>query len=437
MKRLMKHLLFLAALLLAASTAQAAIDQGAKVQKLLAEDGAAEERFGASVAVDGDTAVIGAVHDDDKGSNSGAAYVFVRGADGTWKQKAKLVAEDGAANDYFGGSVSISGNIAVIGASLNDAQGRDFGAAYVFVKGADGTWSQKAKLIAQDGGVDEFFGGSVAVSGGTAVVGSPDAGELNVGPGAAYIFVQAADGTWSQKAKLLAQDGAEDDWFGASVAISGDTALIGASGDADKGTGTGSAYIFTRAADGTWSQKAKLLAEDGAAHDGFGSSVALSGETAVVGASGDDDKGIDSGSAYVFMRVADGAWSQKAKLIAEDGAANDAFSHSVAVSGGTAIITADLDDDKGSASGSAYVFSRAADGAWEQKAKLIAEDGAESDLFGMSAALSGDTAVVGAYWDGDNGLKSGSAYVFTGSTAPPVTPQAAAQAAIINLLIRK
>ncbi|CAK8722031.1 MAG: FG-GAP repeat-containing protein [Candidatus Electronema aureum] len=375
-------------LMLTGGTAQAAIDP-AKVQKLLASDGAGFNRFGISVAVSGDTAVIGinrSINDDKVGS----AYVFVRAADGSWSQQAKLTAADGVFRDQFGSSVAVSGDTAVIGAANS-------GSVYVFVRASDGSWSQQAKLTAAST--------SVAVDGDTAVIGAA----------AAYVFVRAADGTWSQQAKLTAADG---DRFGSSsVAMSGDTAVIGASGDDDKGENSGSAYVFIRAADGSWSQQAKLIAADGGDNDYFGNSVAVSGDTAVIGAYGDDDKGSSSGSAYVFVRAADGTWQQHNKLTAADGAADDNFGWSVALSGDTAVIGARFDDDKGDWSGSAYVFVRwAANCTWSQQAKLTAADGAASDHFGWSVALSGETAVIGAIGDNAKGHLSGSAYVY-GSTA--------------------
>jgi hypothetical protein len=342
-------------LMLAGSAAQAAINP-ATAQKLLAGDGVAADSFGERVSVSGGTAVIGADGDDDKGDSSGSAYVFVQAADGTWSQQAKLVAADGAADDVFGWSVAVDGGTAVIGAIGDDDRGDRAGSAYVFVRAADGTWSQQAKLTAADGVDFDFFGASVSVSGDTAVIGAwgdDDRGNVS---GSAYVFVRAADGTWSQQAKLTAADGAADDSFGKSVAVDGGTAVIGTDEDDDKGDGSGSAYVFVRAADGTWSQQAKLTAADGAAIDYFGVSVAVDGDTAVIGAWLDDDKGSNSGSAYVFVRAADGTWSQQAKLTAADGAADDWFGESVSVSGGTAVIGAWQDDDKGDGSGSAYVF---------------------------------------------------------------------------------
>jgi hypothetical protein len=237
-------------------TAWAAINP-ATAQKLLAGDGAVNDWFGGRVAVDGDTAVIGAYGDDDKGAESGSAYVFVRSADGTWSQQAKLTADDGVDDDRFGCSVAVSGDTAVIGAMFDDDKGAESGSAYVFVRSADGTWSQQVKLTADDGAADDWFGIRVAVDGGTVVVGAYGDNDKGDSSGSAYVFVRAANGTWSQQAKLIAADGAASDYFGYRVAVSGDTAVIGAMYDDDKGDGSGSAYVFVRAADGTWPQPSR------------------------------------------------------------------------------------------------------------------------------------------------------------------------------------
>ncbi|MGR0482521.1 MAG: FG-GAP repeat protein [Candidatus Electronema sp. V4] len=399
-------------LLTQCSTALANIDPNV-VQKLLASDGAASDEFGRSVSVAGDTAVIGAYYDDDKGADSGSAYVFIRAANGTWSQQAKLTAADGAADDRFGYSVAVSGDTVVIGAFYDDDKGTDSGAAYVFVRTAGGTWSQQAKLTAADGAASDWFGRSVAVSGDTAVIGAIVDDDKGTNSGSAYVFVRAAGGTWSQQAKLTAADGAADDYFGGSVSVSGDTAIIGAYFDDDKGTDSGSAYVFVRAAGGTWSQQAKLTAANGVGFDEFGGSVSVSGDTVVIGARGDDDKGSFAGAAYVFVRAAGGTWSQQAKLTAADGANAEFFGVSVSVSGGTAVISAAGDDDQGMNFGAAYVFVRAMDGiTWSQQSKLIAVDGAAYDAFGSSVSVSGSTAVISAVGDDDKGDGAGSAYVF-------------------------
>ena len=204
--------------------------------KLLASDGAQGDFFGSAVAISGDTALIGAAFDDDKGFNSGAAYVFVRDpTTSTWTQQARLVASDGAARDNFGTAVAISGDTAVIGAP-------DFmGAAYVFVRDpTTGTWSEKQTLLASDRALNDLFGFAVGISGDAAVIGALDR--------AAYVFVRDPTGTWSERAKLVASDRALNDLFGIAVTISGGTALIGAAfGDGDV-TDSGTAYAFTAAA---------------------------------------------------------------------------------------------------------------------------------------------------------------------------------------------
>jgi len=391
----------LAALLLVAS-ASAATEQA----KLTASDGAAGDVFGFSVSVSGDTALVGAIADDDKGFNAGSAYVFVRSGT-TWTQQAKLTASDGAAGDQFGFSVSVSGDTALVGARLDDDKGFNAGSAYVFVRGGT-TWTEQAKLTASDGAAGDLFGSFVSVSGDTALVGARGDDDKGFNAGSAYVFVRSGT-TWTQQAKLTASDGAAGDEFGFSVSVSGDTALVGAIGDDDKGFNAGSAYVFVRSGT-TWTQQAKLTASDGAAGDVFGFSVSVSGDTALVGAHFDNDKGSASGSAYVFVRSGT-TWTQQAKLTASDGAAGDVFGFSVSISGDTALVGAPGDDDKGFNAGSAYVFVRSGT-TWTEQAKLTASDGAAGDLFGSFVSVSGDTALVGARGDDDKGSASGSAYVY-------------------------
>jgi hypothetical protein len=325
-----------------------------EVDKLVASDGASGDSFGYSVAVDGDTAVIGAVHDDDNGLDSGAAYVFSR-IDGIWRQQAKLTASDGAAYDYFGVSVAVDGDTAVIGAYYDDDNGYNSGAVYVFIRSGD-SWVRQAKLTASDGAGWDYFGVSVAVDGDTAVIGAHYDDDNGTDSGSAYVFGRS-DGAWAQQTKLTAPDWAAGSYFGYSVAVDGDTAVIGAYGDYDNGTNSGAAYVFGRS-DGAWAQQTRLTAADGVEFHYFGRSVAVNGDTAIIGALGDSDNGSKSGAAYVFSRSGS-TWVQQAKLTASDGAANDWFGVSVAVDGDTAVIGALYDDDNGSDSGSAYVFSLA------------------------------------------------------------------------------
>ncbi len=386
--------------------------------KLTADDGAAGDNFGSSVAISGDTVIVGAQWDDDNGDGSGSAYVFVLNGT-TWNQQAKLTASDGAPEDWFGHSVAISGDTVVVGAHGDDDRGYGSGSAYVFVR--DGTtWTQQAKLTANDGAAADAFGWFVAVSEDTAVVGAYNDDDRGASSGSVYVFVRNG-ANWSQQAKLHASDGISGDHFGWSTAVSGDTAVVGALDNDDSGTSSGSAYVFARSGT-TWSQRAKLDASDGAAYDEFGCSVAISADTVVVGAHGDDDHGDGSGSAYVFVR--DGtSWTQQAKLTAGDGAPGDAFGWSVFASRDAAIVGALDDDDNGVSSGSAYVFTRLG-AIWTQQAKLSADDGAASDTFGYCVAISGGEAVVGAPEDDDSGEGSGSAYayaLFPGLCVIPLT----------------
>jgi len=334
-----------------------------------------------------------------------------------WLEQAKLLASDGASNDWFGRKVLISGDYAIITAPYDGDNGWRSGSAYVFKR--DGTnWTEESKLLASDGANEDHFGWSLSMSGDYVIIGA--AGDNNIGgddSGSAYIFKR--DGTnWTQQAKLLPSDGAPFDVFGTSVSISGDYAIIGAIYDDDNGGTSGSAYIFKR--DGTnWTQQAKLLPSDGASGDAFGY-VSISGDYAIIGAHSDDDNGDGSGSAYIFKR--DGTtWPEQAKLLASDGAASDRFGNSVQFDGYYAIIGALFDDDSGSNSGSAYIFKR--DGTtWTEQAKLLASDGAASDWFGLHVSISGDYVIIGAYGDDDSGSSSGSAYVFKKLNQPPYVP---------------
>jgi hypothetical protein len=264
------------------------------------------------------------------------------------------------------------------------------------------------KLLASDGDAGDLFGYSVAIDGDRALVGALGDDDNGSSSGSVYVF-QWNGGAWVEQAKLLASDGANFDHFGNAVALDGDTALVGAFGDDDNGSSSGSVYVFQWSGS-AWVQEAKLIASDGAAGDLFGGSVAIDGDTALVGASGDDDSGSTSGSAYVFHWNGS-AWVEQAKLLASDGAAGDSFGGSVAIDGDTAVISARTDDDNGSNSGSAYMF-RWDGSAWIEQTKLLASDGADFNVFGTSVALDGNRALVSAFNGHGNESFSGSAYVF-------------------------
>ncbi len=325
----------------------------------------------------------------------------------------KLLTDDGAQGDFFGYSVATFGDIALIGAFKDDnVKGVDAGSAYVFTRSGN-IWRQQVKLTALDGAANDTFGGNVALFGDTAVIGAMRDDDKGDNSGSAYVFTRSGS-DWNQQAKLTAADGAHGDAFGQSIALSGDTLVIGAPHDGDQGDDSGSVYVFTWSGM-VWKQQAKLTAADGAQGDVFGISVALSGDTIVVGADLNDEKALNAGAVYVYTRSGS-SWSQQAKLTAADGAETDIFGVRVALSGDTALISARRDDDDvmGIDAGSAYVFIRTGT-TWHQQAKLTAHDGAADDRFGRSVALAGDTALIGAMFQDNKGDNSGSAYVFTRS----------------------
>ncbi|MEE9130098.1 MAG: FG-GAP repeat protein [Phycisphaerales bacterium] len=383
--------------------AAAYADLGDQLFKLLPDDGAAVDVFGRSVAISGATAIVGAEGHGDNGFNSGSAYLFDAI---TGKQLFKLLANDGAEGDHFGRSVAISGATAIVGARGDDDNGSASGSAYLF---EIATGAQLAKLLPNDGFTNDRFGGSVAIGGGTAIVGANQHDDNGFNSGSAYLFDAI---TGKQLFKLLPNDGAADDLFGFSVAISGATAIVGAHFDDDNGLNSGSAYLFDTT---TGRQLFKLLPADGAGGDDFGVSVAISGAIAIVGAQVDDDNGTDSGSVYVFDISDPANPTQLFKLLPNDGAADEHFGHFVAITGATAIVGANWDDDNGEKSGSAYLFDSTTG---QQLFKLLPDDGAEFDNFGGSVAISGTTAIVGASFDDDNGNFSGSAYLFDASSCP-------------------
>ncbi len=319
----------------------------------------------------------------------------------------KLTASDAAGGDQFGGAVAISGTTAIVGARLDGDAGLASGSAYIF---DTTTGEQLFKVTASDAAEIDLFGWSVAIRGSTAIVGASGDDDAGTDSGAAYVFDTT---TGQQLFKLVAADGAEFDEFGSSVAISGTTAIIGAPLDGEdddiSGEDSGSAYVFDVT---TGQQLFKLVANDAERIEQFGNSVAISGTTAIVGSFLDDDFGGQSGSAYLFDVV---TGEQQMQLNPTDAAPFDQFGVSVAISGTTALVGA-RSDEQGPATGSAYVFDTATG---QQLFKLTASDAAQFDFFGNSVAITGSTALVAADQNDDDGSASGSAYVFDLAAPPP------------------
>ncbi len=395
---------------------QGGADNWGEVRRLTASDGEANDLFGESCAIDGDTIVVGARAEDGVGADSGAAYVFERNRGGAdnWGEVQKLTASDSAAGDNFAYGLAISGDIIVAGAPLDDGA---IGSSYVFAAcGTDtGEWHEISKTTASDGWAGDLFGAAVGLNGDFMIVGAPmDDAPWNSN-GSAYILHRNSGGAdrWGEVIKITPSDAVGGERFGTAVAISGDTAVVGAFLDDPAGTSSGSAYVFSRNTGGpdNWGRVKKLIASDAAASDRFGESVAMSADTIVIGAPFENSQG----AAYVFDRNLGGAdnWGEVAKLVASDPGTSDTFGKSVAIEDDIVVVGSPQDNDDGSDSGSAYLFARNQGGAdnWGQVRKLTAADATAGDRFGFAVSISHDTLAVSAYNDDQLGSKAGSAYV--------------------------
>ena len=380
--------------------------------KITASDGEAFDLFGQSASIDGDYAIVGANQNDVSGSNSGSAYIFKRNGN-EWIEETRLSASDGSEGDMFGRSVAIDGEYAVIGTYPGVSSK---GAAYIFKK--EGTsWTQQAKLTAADGQNGDFFGYTVAIDGEYAAVSGHGYDGVGSNSGSVYIFKR--DGTsWSEQAKLTASDAADSDIFGRHISIDGDSVLIGAFQDDVNGNASGSAYLFQREGV-SWTEQAKLTASDGGELDNFGERVSLSGDYAAITAMGDDDKGSGAGAVYIFKRE-NTTWTQQTKLTASDGVSGDYFGYSISINGDHLLIGSYSDNGNGAKSGSVYIFELEA-GAWNEKTKLAASDGAENDYFSNAISIGGDYAILGAFRDDALGEDSGSAYLYKFKNTATIT----------------
>ena len=390
-----------------------------EVKKLLASDAESGDEFGFSVAVSGDTAVVGAINEDTEGNRAGAAYVYQRDAGGAdnWGEVKKLVASDPRALDFFGHSVAIRGDTVVVGAPILAVPEAGPGTAYVFERdeGGAGNWGEVKKLTASDAQDLARFGFSVTVSGDTALVGADLHDAQFIGNnGAVYLFErdEGGVGNWGEAKKLVASDGPPGGLFGRGVAVSGDTAIVGANG---------AVYFLLRdqGGAGNWGEVEKVTGP-------FGGKIALSGDTVVLGIPLDDGVARNAGAAFVLERDAGGPndWGQVKKLVPPDALPESEFGTSVAISGDAIVVGAHQEDAPGNLPGAAYVFGRDEGGAdnWGVgSTTLLASDGQNNDEGGFSVGISGDTAIMGARGEDDGGSNAGAAYVFGDLFLPKLT----------------
>jgi len=370
--------------------------------------------FGAAIAIDSDTMVIGSPKEND---STGAAYIYTKD-NGQWIFQSRLEATDKESGFRFGSSVAISGDTIVIGSPAHgDSSGSFFvdpsGAAYVFVR-VNGTWAQQQILIGNNTGDSDNFGTSVAIDVDTIAIGARfEAGPGNTmtDSGAAYVFSRSGT-TWTQQAYLKATDTSPLDEFGTAVAVSGNTVAVGAPfGDITEHD-EGAVHIFEKGS--AWNQAGILLAMDLSAGDFFGTSLALSGQTLLIGARGQDSFAPGSGAAYIFEKSS-GAWKQEARLKASPASPNAAFGTSVALSGERAVCGAPGESKNGNNSGSAWHFHRDSSG-WGSRIRLLGDFDTAGDGFGGAVAVSGLEVGIGAKGEdaaGNSSPDSGAAFTFT------------------------
>jgi len=396
--------------------------------KLAAGSGIAVSRFGSAVALDAGHALVSAVMQGQAGL-VGKVFSYRRDDSGRWQQTPSLNPFS-EASESFGQALSINGLSALVGASRQNVTGNDAdrptGSSFVF-KRDEQSWRLHQKLIADDVVPGDYFGYAVSLGADLALVGAPltDSGAKDTG--AVHVFRLDADQQWQQSAKLIADDAQAGDLFGSAIALSSSTAVVGAYGDDDQGLSAGAAYIFELRS-GSWIQVAKLVAPHGKAGDELARRVALDEHTVALGAHRTDLNGADSGAVLIYQRSSAGNWQHAARLTAEDSAANDLFGLSIALDGDQLLVGAANDDDYGSASGAAYLFSRDLNGSWQQVDKFSAFDGVAADRFGQSVALDRGLGLISAPFDGDDRGSIGSVYVLdsvarqSASRTPSIQP---------------
>jgi len=371
--------------------------EGAKLSNGLGQAG---DGYGFSAAIFADTAVIGAPWESAPYELSGAVLIYNRVAGG-WSPFGTFALPEGNGAGA-GRALSIAGATIAFGTTW-----------YVGVlESMSGAWELVAQLAPDDFSFSQQFGTAISITADTIVVGARNDDIRGFRSGAAYVFERDANGAWRQMAKLFADDGGQQQHFGWALAIDGDTVVIGAPDDDDLGNYSGSAYVFERDSEG-WVQQDKLLPHDGLGFWRFGRAVTVNGNRALVSAIGAAVGAPNSGAVYVFERLPQGGWVETAQLVPDDIENSDFFGIAVDLEGDVALIGSENAAVAADESGAAYIFHRQPDGSWEQVAKIGAADGAFDDRFGSSLALSGTTALIGAYQDDDHGEDSGSAYFFS------------------------
>ncbi|MGA7306243.1 MAG: FG-GAP-like repeat-containing protein, partial [Rhodothermales bacterium] len=363
-------------------------------------------QFGATLRMDDNTLIVGSLWDDQRGSNAGAAFVFSRAPGELWAQEAKLTAGDASQSANFGSAVDVSGNFAVIGAS--GVNGRT-GAAYVFER-VNGNWVQRSKMLPSGNEARSVFGASVAINGDWAVIGAPDHFR-NSGPGrtgAVYVY-QRNGSSWGLQAKIYANDGQSVNYFGSSVDILDNRIVVGATGINSLG---GSVYVFRR--DGSrWVQEQKITPGDERPGDAFGWAVSLSGIRLAIGSPNDDVASINQGAVRIYRRSGNN-WSLEATVTSAGHQTSEHFGFSVHLNDPELLIGAPGD---AGGQGSAYFFDRDAAGRWRQQVKYVPPISDRRAAFGRAVGLGGQDILIGASSADGGAVRSGTVFSLGGGGA--------------------
>jgi hypothetical protein len=421
--------------------------------KLFDSAGVTSDYFGWSASLSNNTVLIGVTGDDDIASDSGAVYVYDLSG-GIWTETIKLTAPDSIINSRFGTSLKLDGNSAIIASrQSSDLPGEFSVSSYIYelsagvwslsekllksstntssggyavdlegnkaiVSSGDGLyvfdkiagfWSETNFLVSADNESGDSFGVSIGLSNNTIIVGAFRDDDYGYNSGSVYVFTESM-GAFSQSAKLKGDTGGQHNSFGNSVSVSGNRAIVGVQTDGANGWNYGAAYIFDLKA-GVWVQTARLTASDGVALHFYGGAVDIDGDRAIVGAANDDQVASDAGAVYIYDRVSDGVWNES-KIVTTDGTNSDRFGFSLSLDGDKLIAGAYNDDENGIRAGSAYIFERL-NGVWTQVEKLLPSDVVSNDNFGSAVRIEDDVAIVGANRQQVNGFTNGgSVYVF-------------------------
>lgn len=388
-----------------------------KVQVISPAELRESSSFGSSLSVDRDVLIIGAPNATQEGISSGMAFIFrYSNTKEIWVKEGVLIPESPEDDDFFGRSVSTSEKYAVVGNDRDDV-GFNIAAGSVSVYKFDSkslTWNHHQRLVPSDSHPNQNFGTSVSVDGDILLIGAQGDDQNGESSGAAYIFSLNLDtGLWEEVQKLMAEDGDDFDWFGGSLALARDSAVIGAMFDEEKGESSGSVYLFDRQPlSGEWVQQQKLFPNDAGPDMLFGNSVAISGGNVLVGSRWADSGGLsDTGRAYVFSRSDDlDPWGEAHVIDNPSPGSFDNFGFSVALVGSNVVIGSIWDRIDASRVGAAFLFRIAETGdVIEQAQKFSSLDPAEDDDFGASVALTETFIFVGVRGDD---IGRGSAFVY-------------------------